>query len=163
MQDYVIRRTLRPGDAGRIAELHDRIYSAEYGLDERSRAWVERSIQNAMDGGWPEDAGAVWLVERNDELAGTLALTPEGGNVGAVHWFVLAPELRGRGLGRSLFDELIAQARRSGFEHLVLDTFSALTAAARIYRDAGFAVVSEREGDQWGPPLTMQSYELQLR
>jgi GNAT superfamily N-acetyltransferase len=163
MQDLVIRRQLGPGDAEGIPELHDRIYLAEHGLDQRSRAWVAESVRQAIELGWPERVGAVWLVDRDGELAGSLALTPEGEGVGAVHWFVLAPELRGLGLGRSLFAELVAEARTAGFERLILETFSALTVAARIYRDVGFEVVSEHQSDQWGPLLTMQRYELQLR
>jgi GNAT superfamily N-acetyltransferase len=163
MQDVVIRRELGPGDAEGIVELHDRMYSAEHGLDHRSRATVARDVQTALDSGWPEPAGAVWLVDRCDELAGTLALTPEGKDIGAVHWFMLVPELRGQGLGRSLFAELLAEARRADLARLQLGTFSALRTAARIYRDAGFRVVSERESDEWGPLLTMQKYELRLR
>jgi ribosomal protein S18 acetylase RimI-like enzyme len=163
IQDYVIRRELRPGDADKIPELHDRIYSAEYGLDGRSRAYVERSVQAALDHGWPAGAGAVWLVDRGDQLAGTLALTPEGDGVGAVHWFVLAPELRGRGLGRELFGELMDEAQAAGLRRIVLETFSELTTAARIYREAGLRVVSEQQFDGWGPKLTIQRYELQLR
>lgn len=162
MQDFVIRRELAPGDAEGIVDLHDRVYSAEYGLDHRSRATVARDVQAALDRGWPERAGAVWLVDREGELAGTLALTPEGEGAGAVHWFVLTRELRGHGFGRSLFAELLADARSAGLERLKLETFSALTAAARIYRDAGFRIVSERGSDQWGPLLTMQRYELEL-
>ena len=45
---------------------------------------------------------------------------------------------------------------------LELDTFSALRAAAKLYRDAGFSVVSARERSDWGPTITYQQYELDL-
>ncbi len=121
MQDFVIRRQLRPSDAEAIPILHDRIYAAEYGLDKRSQAYVERAVQRALARGWPERAGAVWLVEREGELAGSLALTIEREGVGAVRWFVLSPGLRGRGLGRALFAGLLAEARASDLERLELD------------------------------------------
>jgi N-acetylglutamate synthase-like GNAT family acetyltransferase len=162
MQEFVIRRDLRPGDAAAIPVLHDRIYAAEYGLDKRSQAYVERAVQQALERGWPDRGGAAWLVERDRELLGSLALTPERERVGAVRWFVLSPELRGRGLGRSLFDELLAEARASGLERIELGTFSLLTTAASIYRSAGFQVVAEHQSDDWGPTLTMQRYELRL-
>ncbi len=163
MQDISIRRELRSGDAESIVELHHRVYSSEYGHDRRSRDDVERDMRRAFERGWPDRAGAVWLVEREGELAGSLALTPEGEGVGAVHWFVLLPELRGQGLGRSLFDELLAEARAADLEWLVLTTFSLLRSAAKLYREAGFRVVSEHDTDDWGPLLTMQRYELRLR
>jgi ribosomal protein S18 acetylase RimI-like enzyme len=105
----------------------------------------------------------VWLVDRDAELAGSLALTVESEGVGRVRWFVLAAQLRGRGLGRTLLDELVAKARDDGFDRLVLDTFSALRAAAHLYRQAGFRVCGQRDTDQWGPQITYQRYELGLR
>jgi hypothetical protein len=38
-----------------------------------------------------------------------------------------------------------------------------LTAAAHVYRSAGFEVVSARDRDDWGPTITYQHYELRLR
>jgi GNAT superfamily N-acetyltransferase len=163
MQDFVVRRELRPGDAEAIVDLHHRVYASEYGHDRRSRDDVEADMQRAFERGWPDLTGAVWLVDRGGELCGSLALTPEEEGVGAVHWFVLLPVLRGHGLGRSLFAELLAEARGQGLERIELHTFSLLRAAAAIYREAGFRVVSEYVSDQWGPPLTYQHYELRLR
>ena len=37
-----------------------------------------------------------------------------------------------------------------------------LTAAARIYRDAGFLMSWEREHEDWGPTVTFQGYALEL-
>lgn len=76
---------------------------------------------------------------------------------------MLAPALRGRGLGRRLVAELLSEARAAGLQKLGLETFSALTSASRIYRDAGFRLVSERETDVWGPPILYQGYERELR
>jgi GNAT superfamily N-acetyltransferase len=75
---------------------------------------------------------------------------------------VLTPELRGRGLGRELVKELVSEARAQAFKRLELHTFSLLTVAARIYRGAGFRLLSAREYDDWGPRLTYQLYVLEL-
>jgi len=161
-QDVIVRRELRPGDAQAIVDLQERLYRAEHGVDDRFRARVRAGVDAALASGWPRQAGAVWLVDRDGELAGSLALTIEGHGTGRVRWFVLSPELRGRGLGRALIAGLLAEARGMGLDRLVLDTFSALTVAARIYRDVGFRLVSERTGDEWGPELVFQDYELDL-
>jgi GNAT superfamily N-acetyltransferase len=123
---------------------------------------VRRGIDEAIIRGWPEHGGAVWLVERSGRLVGSLALTDEGDGVGRVRWFVLEAAVRGRGLGRSLIAELLDEARAAGMHGLMLETFSALTAAARIYRDAGFELRWSRERDDWGPRVTYQGYELEL-
>jgi ribosomal protein S18 acetylase RimI-like enzyme len=160
--DIVIRRRLRHGDAEAIADLHRRVYAREYGLNERFVAGVQRGLDAAMSSGWPQRSGAVWLVERDGSLLGALGLTDEGGGIGRVRWFVLDSSLRGRGLGRELIAELLDEARAAGLRTLVLETFSGLTAAAHIYRAAGFRVVWERPLYEWGPAITFQQYELTL-
>jgi ribosomal protein S18 acetylase RimI-like enzyme len=161
-QDVVVRRTLRPADVEGIADLHDRVYRDEYGLDGRFRASVARGLEEAVAAGWPDRAGAVWVIDGDPALAGSLGLTDLGEGVGQVRWFVLAPELRGRGLGRSLVGELVDEAREAGIGRVVLETFSALTAAAHIYRGVGFRVVHEERTDMWGPQIDYQRYELEL-
>jgi GNAT superfamily N-acetyltransferase len=173
--EVVIRRELRAGDPEAIAELHRRLYQPEFGMNDEFVAGVAAGISEAVARGWPTSGGAVWLVERAGELAGSLALTVEpatragegaeatGAGRGRVRWFVLDRSLRGRGLGRGLLAELLALARAAGLAELELETFSALAVAARIYRGAGFRVVSEREREDWGRPITYQRYELQLR
>jgi GNAT superfamily N-acetyltransferase len=162
IEQIAIRRSLRGGDAHAIAELHRRIYEREFGLNEQFTASVEEGVEAASATGWPERSGALWLVERDGPLLGALALTDERNGLGRVRWFALDPSLRGRGLGRSLIAELLDEARGTGLRRLELATFSALTVAARIYRDAGFRIVWERERDDWGPPVTMQGYEFDL-
>jgi GNAT superfamily N-acetyltransferase len=150
-------------DAEAIVALHDRVYRAEYGRNDEFVAAVARKVAAARAAGWPELGGAVWLVERDGVVAGSLGLTDEGDGVGWVRWFVFAPEVRGHGLGRRLVAELVHTARVNGMARLELETFSALTSAARIYRDNGFAVTGEHEREDWGPTITFQHYVLQLR
>lgn len=157
-----IRRRLRPGDTRAIAELHRRVYGAEYGMNEEFVAAVAATLEHAAASGWPQDGGAVWIVEQGGRARGSLALTAEAERRGQLRWFVLEAPLRGRGLGRSLLAELLATAREAGMQHLELDTFSALQDAARLYRSAGFEVVSERERNDWGPLIVYQHYTLAL-
>jgi GNAT superfamily N-acetyltransferase len=161
-EQVVVRRTLRDGDARKIVDLHERVYRSEYAMDERFVAGVAHAVEVALAQRWPESGGAVWLIDRGTELSGSLGLTDEGEGIGRVRFFVLEPEARGRGLGRSLLTELVAQARATGLGKLELETFSALTAAAHLYRDAGFELQWSKQTDKWGPPIFYQRYELQL-
>lgn len=158
----IVRRTLRAGDIAAISDLHRRVYGPEFDMDERFVADVARSVHDAVAAGWPDRRGAVWLLERDGEVAGSLGLTDEGGGVGRVRWFVFESGLRGHGLGRSLIGELVAEARAASFRMLELETFSALTAAAHLYRDAGFELRSAVTTDRWGPEIVYQRYELDL-
>jgi ribosomal protein S18 acetylase RimI-like enzyme len=160
--DITVRRHLRDGDADAIAELHRRVYGSEYGLNEQFVDGVRRGLAAAVASGWPQRGGAVWLVDGEEGLRGALGLTDEGDGAGRVRWLVLDPALRGRGLARSLVAELLDEARAAGLHTLTLETYSDLTAAARIYRDAGFRVEWERVHDDWGPTITFQGYRLDL-
>jgi GNAT superfamily N-acetyltransferase len=90
-------------------------------------------------------------------------MTDEGDGIACVRFFVLDPDLRGSGLGTRLLDELLDTARANGFEQAVLETFSDLTAAAHLYTERGFRVVSDETGPRWGrAEITYQRYEASL-
>jgi ribosomal protein S18 acetylase RimI-like enzyme len=163
MDQISIRRELRPGDLGAIIQHHGRLYSREYGLDSGMEAHVAAAVARAALRGFPRESEAVWIVERDGRHAGSLAMTDEGDGVACIRFFLLDPELRGQGLGRRLLDELLDTARKKGFERAVLETFSDLTAAAHLYREQGFHVVSAETGPRWGrAELTYQRYEANL-
>jgi GNAT superfamily N-acetyltransferase len=158
-----IRRDLRPGDLGAIIEHHGRLYSREYGLDSGMEAHVAAAVARAALRGFPRENEAIWIVEREGKHGGSLAMTDEGDGVACVRFFLLDPELRGKGLGRRLLDELLDTARANGFERAVLETFSDLTAAAHLYGQHGFRVVSAETGPRWGrAEITYQRYEAEL-
>ena len=158
-----IRRDLRPGDLGAIVAHHGATYLPEFGLDSTFEAHVGASVAAAGVRGFPRPGEALWIVERGGRHAGSLALTEEGDGIGAVRWFVLDRSLRGRGLGRRMLDELIAEARAS-YDGLVLETFSDLRGAAHLYRSYGFELRWEQSGARWGrEQLTYQRYELSFQ
>ncbi len=157
-----VRRQLRDGDADAIAHLHFRVYLPEFGLNQAFVDAIAAGARKAVAAGWPSSAGGVWLVDGADELSGALALTHEGNGVGRVRWFVLDGSLRGQGLGGSLLAELLDQARADRLRRLELETFSALSTAARLYRHAGFRLIWERVHHDWGPPVVYQGYRLDL-
>ncbi len=158
---YEIRREMRPGDPEAIVAMHERLYPAEFERNELFVAMVAKSVADAVERGWP-DGGGIWVVERGGKFAGSVALTDEGGGVGSLRWVLLAPELRGSGLGRRLVGEAIERARELGMSRVELYTFSALATAARIYREAGFRIVNSYERSDWGPTITYQEYVLEL-
>ena len=162
IDQITIRRTLEDGDGPAIGELHRRVYMTEHGFNDRFCETVDDDIDRVIAAGWPQRTGAVWLVDRGGPLLGALALTDEGHGLGRVRWFALDPSLRGHGLGRTLFDELLGEARVQNLTKLCLETVKPLTVAARIYTSHGFRVVWERERTDWGPTVIYQGYELTL-
>jgi GNAT superfamily N-acetyltransferase len=70
----------------------------------------------------------VWIVERNDEVAGSIGIVDAHGGAAQLRWFLLDPPLRGKGLGRRLMDEAIAFAMECDYTRVFLWTVSALEA-----------------------------------
>jgi ribosomal protein S18 acetylase RimI-like enzyme len=91
-----------------------------------------------------------------------VGLTGVSPQIGQLRWFLVDAAARGRGLGRELLDRALAFARASGYERLVLETFSELEGAARLYRSVGFVLVETWVTTLWGRELARERYELAL-
>ena len=158
-----IRRTPGPGDLDALVAHHSRVYGGEYGVDPAFEEHVAASVARVAGRDFPTPREAICLVELDGEHVGSIALTDEGNGEAAVRWFLLDPALRGQGLGRRLVGEMLARAREAGYRLVSLYTFSELQAAARLYRNHGFKLVSEETGPRWGRDhITYQRYELEL-
>ena len=69
----------------------------------------------------------------------------------------VAPARRGGGLGRSLLEAAMEEARRHGADHMDLGTSEDDTAARGLYESAGF---TNREGKPDGPVMLYYEREL---
>jgi len=167
-----IRVGPRPGDLGRVLEMHGRLYADEFGYDEEFEAHVAKGLAGFADalGKRHEDQslpepGWLWIAEDatddRTDVVGMIALTVEGDRVGQVRWFLVAPHARG-GLGRNLMAILLDQARAAGLTHIKLWTVDGLEAAARLYTSLGFRRTDEVPGHRCGQALVEVRYGLDL-
>jgi GNAT superfamily N-acetyltransferase len=161
MGEPLIDSTVRAGDLGELIAQHGRLYRAEYGLDERFEAYVASGVSDAVLSG---TATRFWLVRDGDRLLGSAAVSQVDEGVGQFRWFLLEPELRGRGVGRLLLAESLEHCRRVGDRQVFLWTIDVLRAAAALYRSFGF-IETQRlpESAAWGVPTTAVRYDLSLR
>jgi ribosomal protein S18 acetylase RimI-like enzyme len=163
MSEPLIRSELLPEDLEAIVAHHRRVYGEEYGVDSRFGDFVAAAVARAAEHGFPSDRETIRIVELDGEHVGSIGLTDEGDGEAAIRWVVFSPEIRGRGLGRRLLGEMLAFAEDHGYHRVWLETFSELTTAARLYRDAGFVVTDADTAPRWGrESITMQRYELEL-
>jgi ribosomal protein S18 acetylase RimI-like enzyme len=163
--DLTIRSQWREGDADAIVELHRRVYIPEYGVDESFVTDIAVTLTELEDrGAWPGPGEGAWLVDSEDGLAASLLLSDQGDGEGRVRHFVIAPEQRGSGLGRKMFEALMERVREFGYERVTLSTFADLKAAAHMYRGAGFRIVREEPAPRWGrETFVYQHYALDLQ
>jgi GNAT superfamily N-acetyltransferase len=71
--------------------------------------------------------------------AGLFRLSPDEGELRKMY---VRREARGRGLGRALLNNILAEARSRGLKRITLESHSILTTARALYESAGFVPVA---------------------
>jgi GNAT superfamily N-acetyltransferase len=155
-----LRTDLRPGDLGEVVRLHGVVYARERGFDPTFEAYVAGPLAEFVRAASPR--GRLWLAERGGRLVGCAAVVEAAPETAQLRWFLVAPSARGCGLGTRLMGEALAFCRACGYAEVMLWTESALAAAARLYRAAGFRKVEEKPGRMWGVDLVEEKYQLRL-
>jgi ribosomal protein S18 acetylase RimI-like enzyme len=157
---FTLRHHLKPGDLGQIVYLHGTIYAKECGFDPTFEAYVAGPL--AVFVRKSTDRDRLWIAERDGRIVGCIAIVGASSHEAQLRWFLIDPTARGMGLGKKLLDEAVAFCRQCGYESIFLWTVSTLTAAARLYRAAGFVKVEDKPGQQWGVAVIEQRYVLHL-
>lgn len=154
-------RDLRPGDIGWIAHRQGLLYATEYGFDLTFEALVAEILAGFVRDFDVSRAGA-WIAEQAGEVTGSVFLAPASETVGKLRLLYVEPSARGQGLGRRLTAACIAGARGRGYTQLTLWTNDVLTAARRIYAEAGFRLVESAPHRSFGQDLVGETWVLDL-
>jgi GNAT superfamily N-acetyltransferase len=155
-----LRSDLKPGDIGSIVQFHGVVYAREYGFDHTFEAYVAGPLADFARAASARQR--LWIAERDGRIVGCIAIVATSPQVAQLRWFLVDPSARGIGLGKRLLNEAVAFCKECGYESVLLWTVSALTAAAYLYRSAGFRKVEEKPGRQWGVDVIEEKYELPL-
>lgn len=155
-----LRHTLRPGDVGAVVSMHGLLYAREYDFDATFEAYVASPLAEFVMRQSPRER--LWLAERDETVVGSIAIVGESEHVAQLRWFLVAPEVRGTGLGTRLIEEALAFSRDASYGSVILWTISALHTAAHVYQSAGFSRVESRPGRRWGVDVVEEKYRLTL-
>jgi DNA-binding MarR family transcriptional regulator/GNAT superfamily N-acetyltransferase len=156
-------RTHRPGDMGTVVALEGRGYVDQFGWDGSFEALVARIVADFI-ANFDTQKERCWIAEIDGEHAGHVFLVrhPEQPGTAKLRLLYVDPRARGLGLGHALVDECVRFARAAGYQRITLWTQSILTAAHRIYQQAGFQLVREEPHHSFGKDLLGQTWELDL-
>ncbi|HQR56169.1 MAG TPA: GNAT family N-acetyltransferase [Burkholderiaceae bacterium] len=151
---------LLPGAMAASAALQSQYYARDHGFGVVFEAGRLADIAGFVA---RFDAGrdGVWVAVEGGRVQGTIVI--DGGadddpRRAQLRWFIVADDLRGKGMGRRLLEAAMAFASRR-YERVHLGTFAGLDAARHLYEDFGFRKTLERRSTQWGPEVLEQHWE----
>lgn len=154
-----IRRLGQPGDLGWAVMAHGELYAEEFGWDRSFEGLVCRIVADFAEAG-RRRGHAAWIAERDGDRVGCVFCVEADATTAQLRILLVHPSARGVGVGGRLVDECVAFARSEGYGRIRLWTNHPLTAAARLYRSRGFALVDETPHHSFGVDLVGQVYEL---
>ena len=153
-----------PAELAEVGEIRVAAYRADGFLS------AESAYEPTLRSLGADGLGQVLVAERPEGgLVGTVMLQgwPQAGRVvtgpdeAEIRALAVLPEARGTGLGRALLAAVLDQALRDRIRHLVLCTQTDMKAAHRLYEEAGFTRLPDRD---WSPEpaVSLLAYGLLL-
>jgi len=103
-----------------------------------------------------------WIADIDGEPVGSVFVVKVSDEVAKLRLLLVEPKARGHGIGARLVDECVRFGREAGYRKMTLWTHSVLTAARKIYQNAGFKKVAQNAHADWGVQVVSETWEMAL-
>jgi len=160
-EEVTIREIGQPGDLGWMVMAHGRLYADEFGWDASFEALVARIVADFAESHDPTRERG-WIAELDGAPVGCVLCVRHSDDCAQLRILLVEPAGRGRRVGARLVDACVEFARSAGYRRIRLWTNRPLTAAHRVYRAAGFRLVSSEPHHSFGQDLVGEVHELDL-
>ena len=163
MSDIKIAQGYRPGAIGRIAELHGTYYHQHWKFGLFFEAKVATELSEFLKR-YEESRDGIWTLALEGRIEGSIIIDGIHSQKEGAHlrWFIVSDALRGKGFGNQLIQTAIKFCGNRGYRKVYLWTFEGLEAARHLYEKAGFKLVEEHKGAQWGTEVNEQKFACSL-
>lgn len=157
-------RPARPDELAAVGELTGRVY-----LDENFLDGDDGYLPHLQDARTRAAEAELWVAVEDGRLLGTVTFTPAGSSYreiaradeGEFRMLAVAPEARGRGVGRLLVELCLARSRELGYAGVRMSSLDRMRSAHRLYEQLGFLRAPE---DDWEPQpgVSLRAYRVRL-
>ncbi|MGK6353882.1 GNAT family N-acetyltransferase [Sphingomonas sp. DT-207] len=149
----------RPGILGACTRMHAIFYARYAGFGAFFEGQVAVGMADFLQR-LDRPQNNIWSAFADDRMLGCIALDGEdlGRSAGHLRWFIVDDDCRGAGVGKALLASALQFADAMAFDEVELWTFSGLDAARHLYERAGFRLLDESTGSQWGVAVREQRF-----
>ncbi len=154
-------RTYQPADLECIVQRHTELYEREYGFGPQFVEYVEKYLLHFHEN-HDKNRENIWVAEVNKIQVGVIAIVKVDDTTAQLRWFLIDPEMRGRGLGNKLMETVIDFCQEKQYKRIMLWTVSVLDAARYLYQKFGFILTDSKKNYTWAKNLMEERWDLHL-
>jgi DNA-binding MarR family transcriptional regulator/ribosomal protein S18 acetylase RimI-like enzyme len=157
----IVIRNFVDSDIDYVISQHCRLYEEEYGLTSVFSEYVDTGVHEFAKH-YDASCECLLIAEIENRPVGSIAIAKSDNSTAQLRYFLIEPEVRGKGLGHKLVSKVLEFCRETGYKHVFLETISALKTARHIYKSHGFTLTSSHENPSWGENVKEERWEMDL-
>ncbi len=157
-------RDLSHGDMGWIIGIHGEAYNNEFGWYSLNLEILTAEIVLDFAKNHDPNFEKVWIAYSGGKRLGCIFVVRESDDIAKIRLVFVSSDARGEGLGSKLINRALDFIKsKKEYKKVVLWTHSDLVSARKIYQANGFKLISEKKHSDFGPELTGQMWQLELK
>lgn len=159
--DDVEIRSFTPADRDWLVAAHATQYAQAEGFDDTFGPLVAQILDDFIVRHDPKgEAG--WMAWQAGARLGSIFCVRLDDSTAKLRLFLLMPDARGKGLGKTLLATCMGFARAQGYSEMTLWTHESHRAAGALYAKAGWTLMSSEPVVSFGVPLVEQHWHITL-